>query len=408
MTNGNTLVTSSGAGNPEIQEFLDSDLRETPYLVIDTKVAAVQYRRLNNAFRETQVFYAVKANPQPRLIRLLVQLGSSFDVASPAEIDLCLSEGADPARLSYGNTIKKAVDIRYAYVRGVRMFAFDSEAELHKLAEQAPGASVFCRLLVSSAGAQWPLSRKFGCSSQMAVTLLEQSRTLGLDPLGVSFHVGSQQLDPTRWDPSIAQAAAIFDELGLRGIELRMINVGGGFPVGYTDPVAPIEAYAEAIQESVERHFGTVHPASGTGGPAGTSVGPPWLAIEPGRYIAASAGVLRAQVVLVSQKSYEDDHRWVYLDIGRFGGLAETEGEAIQYQIVTARDGEPTGPVVLAGPTCDSIDILYEQAPYRLPLTLRPGDYVDILGTGAYTTTYSSVGFNGFSPLATFCIGDSA
>ncbi|GAA1417498.1 type III PLP-dependent enzyme [Catellatospora coxensis] len=393
MTNGKTLVTMIAAGNREIQDFLDSDQRETPYLVIDLKVAAQQFRRLTDAFRETTVFYAVKANPQPKLIRRLAQLGSSFDVASPAEIDLCLSEGADPSRLSYGNTIKKAADIRYAYDRGVRMFVFDSEAELRKLAENAPGSAVFCRLLAGSAGAQWPLSRKFGCSPDMAVSLLVQARELGLRPIGVSFHVGSQQLDPTRWDPSIAQAAQVFREVAGHGIHLTLLNCGGGFPTGYQVPVEPIEAYAEAINSAVERHFGPYRPT---------------LAIEPGRFIAADTGVLRAQVVLVSQKSYDDDHRWVYLDIGRFGGLAETEGEAIQYRLVTSRDGEPTGPVVLAGPTCDSVDILYEKAPYRLPLDLEPGDYVDILGTGAYTTTYSSVGFNGFAPLATFCIGDSA
>ncbi|GHJ48710.1 ornithine decarboxylase [Catellatospora sp. TT07R-123] len=394
MTNGTTLVTTFAAGNREIQDFLDTTRQETPYLVIDTKVGADKYLRLTGAFRQTQVFYAVKANPQPKLIRHLARLGSSFDVASPAEIDLCLSEGADPGRLSYGNTIKKASDIRYAYDRGVRLFVFDSEAELRKIAEHAPGSSVFCRLLAASDGAQWPLSRKFGCTPDMAVELLDSARRLGLVPVGISFHVGSQQLDPTRWEPSIAQAAGVFRELAGRGVNLWLLDVGGGFPTGYQQPVAPIEEYAEAIEGAVDRHF--------------ADLPVPHLAVEPGRYIAADTGVLRAQVVLVSQKSYEDDHRWVYLDIGRFGGLAETEGEAIQYRLVTARDGEPSGPVKLAGPTCDSVDILYEKAPYRLPLDLQPGDYVDILGTGAYTTTYSSVGFNGFAPLATFCIGDGA
>jgi ornithine decarboxylase len=145
---------------------------QTPYLILDTEVVAHQFDRLAKAFENTKIFYAVKANPEPRIIRRLVAGGSSFDVASPAEIDLCLSEGATPGQLSYGNTIKKAKDIRHAYLRGVRLFVFDSEAELHKIAENAPGAEVFCRLLASSAGAQWPLSRKIGCSTEMSTQLM--------------------------------------------------------------------------------------------------------------------------------------------------------------------------------------------------------------------------------------------
>jgi ornithine decarboxylase len=369
------------------------DFPETPYLLLDTKVAATQYHRLAEAFQHTQVFYAVKANPEPSIIRRLAEAGSSFDVASTVEIDICLSQGADPETLSYGNTIKKAKDIRYAHERGVRMFVFDSEAELHKLAENAPGASVFCRILASSEGAQWPLSRKFGCTPEMAAELLAKAPSLGLKPIGVSFHVGSQQLDPTRWDPSIAQAAWVFRRVAESGVALSFLDVGGGFPVTYLEEVAPIETFAAAISSSVERHFGELGPQ---------------VAVEPGRYICAEAGVIRAEVVLVSRKSNEDTQRWVYLDIGRFGGLAETEGEAIRYRIVTPHDGQVTGPVALAGPTCDSVDVMYEKTPYDLPLALAVGDYVEILNTGAYTTTYSSVAFNGFAPLATYCIGDNA
>ncbi|WP_410813488.1 type III PLP-dependent enzyme [Micromonospora sp. 067-2] len=362
----------------------------TPCLYFDPAVAVDRYQRWRSAFPDADAYYAVKANPEPRLIRRLVRAGASFDVASPAEIALCLAEGADPSTLSYGNTVKKAADIRYAYRSGVRLFVFDSQDELLKLAEHAPGSAVFCRLLASSAGAQWPLNGKFGCTSDMAVDLLTQAPRLGLRPVGVSFHVGSQQLDPGRWEPSVAAAARVFGALGAAGIELSMLNVGGGFPVEYTSPVPPIERYAEAITAAVERHFDTC----------------PRLAAEPGRYVAAAAGVLRAEVVLVSRKAFDDDTRWVYLDVGRFGGLAETEGEAIRYQLVTPHDGGPDGAVVLAGPTCDSVDILYQRTAYRLPLALRPGDTVDILAAGAYTATYASVGFNGFPPLPTVCIGD--
>ncbi|WP_027341631.1 type III PLP-dependent enzyme [Hamadaea tsunoensis] len=366
-------------------------LPETPFLLLDPNVAKHQYRRLAGAFPQTQIFYAVKANPEPNIIRLLAGSGSSFDVASPAEIDICLAEGVDPRRLSYGNTIKKPADIRYAYERGVRMFVFDSEDQLHQIAAYAPGAEVFCRLLASSDGAQWPLSRKFGCSPAMAVDLLVAASGLGLTPIGVSFHVGSQQLDPHSWEPSIAQAAGVFAQVREHGVELDFLNLGGGFPVAYADPVPPIEDFGSVIHAAVGRHFPGI---------------PLRIGAEPGRYIAAEAGTLRASVVLVARKSYTDDSRWVYLDVGRFGGLAETEGEAIRYRIVTRHDGTATGPTAIAGPTCDSVDVLYRTTPYELPLALHTGDHVEILNTGAYTTTYSSNGFNGFAPLATICIGD--
>ena len=366
-----------------------SAVDHTPCLIVDVAVAAAQYRRIAAAFAGASVHYAVKANPEPPVLRALVAAGCQFDVASRTEIDLCLAAGAHPATLSYGHTIKKAGDIAYAYGRGVRTFAVDSEAELDKIAVHAPGSAVLCRLLASSTGARWPLSRKFGCAPDMAADLMRRAADRGLDPAGLSFHVGSQQLDPRRWEPSVAGAAEIFAELRAEGLDVRVLNAGGGFPVGYRTPVEPIETYAAAIDAALDRHFGRNRPA---------------LMIEPGRYIAAPAGVLHTEVVLVAHKAYTSEPRWVYLDVGRFGGLAETEDEAIQYRIVTARDGGKAAPAILAGPTCDSVDILYQRTRYDLPVDLRPGDVVRILGAGAYTATYASVGFNGFPPLRTFCL----
>jgi ornithine decarboxylase len=372
-----------------IGDFLDRCPAETPYLVLDLDIVADRYRRLVSAFPGTTVCYAMKANPEPSLIRMLVGLGASFDVASPSEIDLCLASGADPASLSYGNTIKKVADIRHAHDRGIRLFAFDSDMELRKLAENAPGAAVFCRILVDNTGARWPLGQKFGCSTAMAAELLVHARERGLRPVGVAFHVGSQQVEPSSWRHSVAQAAQVFRSCAACGLHLDMLNVGGGFPVPYTEPVPPIERYAAVIGASVADSFGNAAPR---------------VVIEPGRYVAAEAGVLRSQVILVAHKSHEDDVRWLYLDVGRFGGLAETEGEAIRYDLVTGHTG-PRGPFVIAGPTCDSVDIMYQRSRYELPLALNSGDHVDILGAGAYTAPYSSVGFNGFPPLRTICIG---
>jgi ornithine decarboxylase len=369
-----------------ILAWLAAEQPETPCLVVDLDIVAGKYRDLKSALPAAEIFYAVKANPAPQILSRLVALGSSFDTASSGEIRQVLEAGAKPAQISFGNTIKKVADIRFAHEVGVDLFAFDSEAELHKIAAAAPGARVFCRILVDGKGALWPLNRKFGCAPEMAADLLMLAPSLGLKPWGVSFHVGSQQLDPTQWGNAIDEAKMIFDRCAAAGVTLRMIDLGGGFPATYGPGVPGVAAYGAAIRAALTASFGAAQPE---------------IIIEPGRYMVGDAGVLETEVVLVSQKSYEDERRWVYLDVGRFGGLAEVEGEAIRYRIrPVAESGTSTEmPVVLAGPTCDSADVLYDKAGYTLPADLACGDRVRIFSTGAYTTTYSAVNFNGFAPL---------
>lgn len=375
--------------HPEIERFLADQRPATPCLILALDVVAERYRALTGAFPEATVYYAVKANPEPEVIGLLSRLGSRFDVASPAEIELCLRCGVAPEAMSYGNTVKKTSDVAYAYRQGVRLFAFDSEMELEKLAVAAPGAAVFCRLLAASEGADWPLNRKFGCSTDMAADLLVMAARLGLDPRGVSFHVGSQQRHPEAWNSAIEAAAIVTAAVARHGIDLPLLNIGGGFPARYLAPIRAVDDYARSIGAAVQRHFGAT---------------PPALVVEPGRYLAADAGVLVTEVVLVSRKSYADGERWVYLDAGVFGGLAETLGEAIKYRLITRPAGGRTGPVVLAGPTCDSLDILYQAHRYQLPLDLAAGDHVIFLSAGAYTKAYCTDGFNGFLPLPVHCL----
>ncbi|MFZ1815335.1 MAG: type III PLP-dependent enzyme [Rhizobiaceae bacterium] len=375
--------------SPRIRGFLDERRPEEPCLVIDLE----QVRRNFNAFRhampESAVYYAVKANPHPEILRLLANAGSSFDCASVAEIHMALEAGATADRISFGNTIKKERDIARAFELGVRMFAVDCEEEVAKISCAAPGAKIFCRILTDGAGAEWPLSRKFGCDPEMAVGVLEEARRLKLEPLGISFHVGSQQTNRDAWGAALETAASIFRELEVRGIRLTMVNLGGGFPTRYLKSVPELADYGQSIYACVRKAFGNRIPDT---------------IIEPGRGMVGDAGVIRSEVVLVSRKSQTDTVRWVYLDIGKFGGLAETMDEAIRYSIVTSRDGDTLSPCVLAGPTCDSADVLYEKNPYALPDTLTAGDEILIEGTGAYTSTYSAVAFNGFPPLRTFVI----
>jgi ornithine decarboxylase len=369
-----------------IRDFLRNRTEDGPCLVVDLEVVRDNYQAFAKALPDTRVFYAVKANPAPEVLSLLASLGSCFDIASVSEIDLVLAAGATADRLSYGNTIKKERDIARAYALGVRLFAVDCIPEVEKVARAAPGSRVFCRFLFDCEGAEWPLSRKFGCEPALAVEVLEHAQRLGLEPHGVSFHVGSQQRNQHAWDRALSSAAAIFRECAERGINLSMVNLGGGFPTKYLRNVPTVKAYGTAIFRSLRKHFGNAIPET---------------IIEPGRGMVGNAGIIEAEVVLVSRKSNEDDVRWVYLDIGKFGGLAETMDESIRYPIKTPRDRDEMAPCVIAGPTCDSADVLYEKVPYPLPVSLEIGDKVLIEGTGAYTATYASVAFNGFAPLKT-------
>ena len=364
----------------------------TPYLVVDLDVVAERYEALAEALDGVALHYAVKANPAPEILSLVLAHGGRFDVASPGEIDLCLAAGATGDQISYGNTAKKQRDIAYAHARGVRLYSFDSAAELDKLLAEAPGSTVMCRVLAGGAGADWPLSRKFGCEPAMAVELLARAAAEGLGT-GLAFHVGSQQRHPEAFDTSLAEIGWIVTELRARGVELDVLNLGGGFPAHYQEDIPEPGAYGRAIRQALADHLGDDRPDHpGHEGPT--------LIAEPGRYLVGDAGVIVSEVVLVSTKSADEDRRWVTVDIGVFGGLAEALDEAIRYRVTTDHDGGPLGPVVIAGPSCDSMDVLYDKSDYHLPLALAPGDRILFHSTGAYTTTYSSVGFNGFAPLA--------
>lgn len=322
---------------------------------------------------------------------MLAELGANFDIASRYELDKVLALGVSPDRISYGNTIKKSVDIAYFYEKGVRMFATDSKEDLKNIAEFAPKSRVYVRMLIeSTATADWPLSRKFGCHPDMAYDLVVMSRDLGLTPYGVSFHVGSQQRDIGIWNDAIAKTLYLFSSLEEEeGIKLSMINMGGGFPAHYINPTNELETYASEITRYLREDFGDDMPQ---------------IILEPGRSLVGDCGILTSEVILVSRKNNTALQHWVYVDAGKFNGLVETMGESIKYPVITTKDepGAKEGEVILAGPTCDSADIMYEDFKYKLPVSLKAGDKLYWLTTGAYTSTYASVAFNGFPPIKTY------
>jgi len=371
-----------------IKEFAKD--KETPCLIIDLDVIRKNYENLQTYLPWATIYYAVKANPDDAVVSLLRDLGANFDVASRYELDQLLQLGISPERMSFGNTIKKEKDIAYFYEKGVRLFVTDSISDIDKLSRAAPGSKVFFRLLTEGLGADWPLSKKFGSHPDLARQLMKTAVRFGLEPYGISFHPGSQQRDVGQWSSALAIVSQLFNwaRHDLK-IDLKMINMGGGFPANYLEPTDSLEQYAQDIKRFLDNSFGLVWPEQ--------------IVIEPGRSMAGDAGVIVAEIVNIAKKSVHDRYPWVFLDIGKFGGLIETLDESIKYPIYFEGEG-PVEEVILAGPTCDSMDILYERTPYFMPSSAKIGDKVYILTAGAYTQSYSSVYFNGFPPLKSYIL----
>lgn len=365
-----------------------SQSKETPFLVVLLDRVRRKYEEFRANFPSAKIYYAVKANPGIEVLALLRDLGSHFDIASIYELDRVLGLGVSADRMSFGNTIKKARHIREAHEKGVRLFTSDCEMDVRNLAREAPGSRVFFRLLMDavSSDSDWPLSRKFGCQPRMSTDLMLLAADLGLEPYGVSFHVGSQQREIPAWDAAIGQVHSLFDWMEKEHFRLKAINMGGGFPADYLVKANSLSVYAEEINRYLGQYFGK-------------SV--PQIYLEPGRGLVGDAGVLVSEIVTIARKSRTDLKRWIYTDVGIFNGLMETLGESIKYPVYTEKTGE-TGDVIMAGPTCDSLDIMYEHFKYQLPLSLESGDRLYWLSTGAYTASYSAIEFNGFPPLKTY------
>ncbi len=362
--------------------------KETPFLVIDLQKIEKSYEDLVKYMPFAKIHYSVKANPTDEVVLALKNKGSNFNVASVYELDQLLRLGVEPERISYGNTIKKEKDIAYAYGKGVKLFVTDSESDLKKLARKATGSKILFRILTESHGADWSFSKKFGSHPDLIYNLILKTKKLGLEPYGLSFYVGSQQRDIGQWDNAISKCKYLFRAVAEKGIQLKMLNLGGGFPAKYKAQAHGIEAYAREIARFLHEDFGENLPE---------------IIIEPGRSLVASAGVIVSEVVLISKKASLSQYKWVYLDIGKFGGLIETLDEAIKYPIYCDKKG-CAEEVILAGPTSSSMDILYERHKYAFPDTMKEGNRIYIFTAGAYTQGCSCVGFNGLPPLRSLLI----
>ncbi|PNR91677.1 ornithine decarboxylase [Petrotoga sp. HWH.PT.55.6.1] len=359
---------------------------ETPFLVLDTNYVKENYYKLKNSINDVEIFYAVKANSHPSILETLRDLGASFDVASRGEIEKLMKLGISTDKMSFGNTIKKEKDIKFAWDNGVEYFAVDAEMEVEKIARNAPGAKVYGRLSMSSNDSDWPLSGKFGTDVDHLIEILKYAKRKGLIPYGVSFHVGSQSYNKYKWKEAILNASEVFEKLHKQKIDLKMLNLGGGIPVKHTKPVPEVEEIGEVINESIKEYLGWVEGLR--------------VLSEPGRSMVGNAGIIASRVLLRSRKGTQN---WVFLDTGVFHGLMETI-ENFRYEVlVEGKEYSETTTMTLAGPTCDSVDTIYDEI--ELPIDIDYNDIVYFINTGAYTNEYAT-SFNGIEPLKVYTVED--
>lgn len=362
-----------------------AEILDTPFLALDLSYVENNYKNLKKSINNVDVYYAVKANSHTEILTLLKNLGSSFDAASKGEIDKLLSLGVDPNNISFGNTIKKESDIKYAWENGITMFAVDSEMEVEKIARNAPQAKVYGRISTSSNDADWPLSDKFGTDVDHVISILEYAHRKGLSAYGVSFHVGSQSYNKHKWKEAILNASEVFEKLALKGIHLKLLNLGGGMPVQHVKPIPEVKEIGDVINESINEYLYWVEGLK--------------VITEPGRSMVGNAGIMASRVLLRSRKGTKN---WVYLDVGVFHGLMETI-ENFRYEVVVdKKENHETMQMTLAGPSCDSVDTIYDEV--ELPIDVGYNDVVYFMNTGAYTIEYASPHFNGITPPEVFTI----
>lgn len=362
----------------------------TPFLICDLDAIRERYRQLTTLLPEVDCYYAMKCNSAPEVVEALATAGSRFEVASFGELDMLRLHGVDPAEVIYSNTVKPHGHIAAAHEAGVWRFAFDSEGELYKLAEHAPGSSVYVRLRVDDSTSIFPLSRKFGAEAHEARALLLLAQSLGLTPYGVTFHVGSQCTSPSAWRQAIAAVGRLLTKLDADGIELEMLNMGGGFPARYVEPVPSLEQIAETIRVALDELLPYV---------------PSSLGAEPGRYLVAESAVMATTVLGREVRAGEN---WLYVDVGAYHGLIETHQtvNSWRFPLWSSRPDHAIAqhePFTVTGPTCDSLDTMFFGA--ALPATLDVDDRLYIGSTGAYTLGYAS-SFNGFPPPTAIYVGD--
>lgn len=344
----------------------------TPLLVLSLEQIEKNYRLLRTHLPRVKVFYAIKANPHRRILELMRDLGSNFDVASDGEIMELSSLGVDGSRMIYANPMKTVNGLRACRNAGVGKMTFDSAGEIDKMARECQGATVLLRIRIDNSSAHVDLNKKFGAASEQALELLLKARDAGLDAAGIAFHVGSQTTSADPYLYALDIAREIFEEAAAAGLQLRIMDIGGGFPIPEPKVRFNLQEMLNQINARLDEDFPGVE-----------------IWAEPGRFICGTAVNLITSVIGVTERGGQP---WYFLDEGLYGTFSGVLFDQWDFKLISFKEGEQVA-ATFAGPSCDSLDIMF-----RGKMTVRQdeGDLILVPICGAYTSA-SATTFNGFS-----------
>jgi len=379
------LTRSAKTSGSGIEALVRKSLKKhtTPFMLIKRSILVKQYQLFRKHLPQVQIYYAIKANPHPEIIKTFLRLNVKFDVASAAEMKSVIDLGASPDQVIFANPIKSSDDLKMARSYRVKFTVFDNEPELYKIAKHCPGARVLLRIKVANLGSIVELSLKFGADPDQATFLLKKAKQLGLTPAGICFHVGSQCMNPGNYVQALEVTAAIFKEMRRENIHLNIVDIGGGFPIRHfdNDQHATFETMARVIKTEMKRLFDKEVK----------------FMAEPGRFLAGPAGILVTEVV---GRTFRNNKNYYYLNDGIYQDFSGIVFDHCKYEFKTLRRGQKFLST-LAGPTCDSFDTI--SASEELP-ELDAGNVIYVKNIGAYSTASAVSGFNGFPPAKVIAI----
>lgn len=344
----------------------------TPLLVLSLEQIEKNYRLLRTHLPRVKVFYAIKANPHRRILELMRDLGSNFDVASDGEIMELSSLGVDGSRMIYANPMKTVNGLRACRNAGVGKMTFDSAGEIDKMARECPGATVLLRIRIDNSSAHVDLNKKFGAVREQALELLLKARDAGLDAAGIAFHVGSQTTSADPYLYALDIAREIFEEAAVAGMQLRIMDIGGGFPIPEPKVRFNLQEMLNQINARLDEDFPGVE-----------------IWAEPGRFICGTAVNLITSVIGVTERGGQP---WYFLDEGLYGTFSGVLFDQWDFKLISFKEGEQVA-ATFAGPSCDSLDIMFRG---KMTVRQEEGDLILVPICGAYTSA-SATTFNGFS-----------
>lgn len=345
----------------------------SPLLVLSLKQIEANYMCLKTYMPRARVFYAIKANPHPEILKTMIKLGSSFDVASDGEIRTLHDMGVEGERLIYANPVKTTGGLQACRECGVSKMTFDSASEIEKIRAICPDATVLLRLRIDNSSAHVDLNKKFGAAREHALDLMLKAKEAGLDMAGIAFHVGSQTVSADPYLHGLDIARELFEEAAAAGLKLRILDIGGGFPIPEPKVRFNLPEMLKQINARLDEDFPSIDV---------------WA--EPGRYICGTAVNLITSVIGVNERGGQP---WYFLDEGLYGTFSGVIFDQWDFKLISFKEGEERVAATFAGPSCDSLDIMFRG---KMTVPLEVGDLLLVPSCGAYTSA-SATTFNGFS-----------